>query len=106
MRSPALSSRLHFEGMRLSRPDETTVSLPGFPFAPPASPQGALFLRSAMRVTLASSSISTSRSSPSPPRCNPAPPEFRLMPQRVTRSGYSVSYTHLRAHETRHDLVC
>src|SRR5450756_1940406 len=36
-------------------------------------------------------------------------PRTRLAPKLITRaalSGASVSYTHLRAHETRHDLVC
>src|SRR5665648_776884 len=44
-----------------------------------------------------------------PPRSGPWPSRrtCRRTPDRTTASGRtSVSYTHLRAHETRHDLVC
>ena len=27
-------------------------------------------------------------------------------PEQIIKDGKAVSYTHLRAHETRHDLVC
>src|SRR5450759_4694487 len=31
---------------------------------------------------------------------------YQMVASSMTNAGYAVSYTHLRAHETRHDLVC
>ena len=70
-----------------------SVSLPDLPGNPPAKPYGAVFLRSAMRLRLASLRNSILFSMPSPPQNAPFPPEFFLNPYRSIRTGSSCSMT-------------
>src|SRR5450756_2298646 len=75
----------------------------------PATPRGSLFARMPCGSLTAYAMMSPARTSRSPvaPATTPAP-EMAISStvDALECTGTSVSYTHLRAHETRHDLVC
>jgi hypothetical protein len=75
--SPAFIRSVHLSASRsahASLPPGRSQFSPGAPGSPPARPYGRDTRRSVMRLTVTSSSMSTSRSIPSPPGCRAVPP--------------------------------